>query len=180
MSRKSKQDWLEEGLVVLTLIGEAGLTIDRLTSRLGVTKGSFYHHFKNRQAFSDELLAYWEEKTTTEVITLCEVGQTPAEKSRLLKKLATGHQDDELETAIRAWSIRDPRVKKHRERVDEKRFEYIHRLTAEFVKDKRKARILARLRSAVHIAAPQMSPPVSRKEFEDLLAAIDKLEQTLS
>ena len=57
--RKSKQDWLEVGLKTLGEFGENGLTIERLTGTLGVTKGSFYHHFRNVEDFREQLIAFW-------------------------------------------------------------------------------------------------------------------------
>ncbi len=47
MTTTTKRKWLEEGL---SLLAESGaLTIEKLTSRLGVTKGSFYHYFQHFQ-----------------------------------------------------------------------------------------------------------------------------------
>ncbi|MEV0081899.1 TetR/AcrR family transcriptional regulator [Saccharopolyspora sp. NPDC050642] len=40
-----KQDWLDAGLEILADQGVPALTIDRLATKLGLTKGSFYHHF---------------------------------------------------------------------------------------------------------------------------------------
>lgn len=50
-SRRSKIDILAFGLDILSEYGEGELTIDFLCQKLGVTKGSFYHHFKSRDLF---------------------------------------------------------------------------------------------------------------------------------
>ena len=44
-SRLSVDDWIEAGFAILAEEGMKALKIDRLSHRLGVTKGSFYWHF---------------------------------------------------------------------------------------------------------------------------------------
>ena len=63
--RKRKQDWLGEGRFVLGQDGVTGLTIDGLAKKLGLTKGSFYHHFKNGQDYQQELVAFWAQQYVT-------------------------------------------------------------------------------------------------------------------
>ena len=48
--------------------GAAALTLQRLLARLGVSHGSFYHHFANRQALTDAMLAYWEQHMTVDIV----------------------------------------------------------------------------------------------------------------
>jgi AcrR family transcriptional regulator len=59
--RFDREAWLEAALEVLARQGQAKLRVETLARQLGVTKGSFYHHFKNREAFLKALLAYWAE-----------------------------------------------------------------------------------------------------------------------
>jgi AcrR family transcriptional regulator len=57
--RLSVDDWVQEGFRVLAEDGLTALTIGRLCSRLGVTKGSFYWHFSDLQAYRDALVDTW-------------------------------------------------------------------------------------------------------------------------
>jgi len=64
--------WIEAAIDVLAREGIAGLRVESLAKRCGVTKGSFYWHFKDRQALLEALLEHWKtgrildiEKTTT-------------------------------------------------------------------------------------------------------------------
>jgi len=64
--------WIEAATDVLAREGIAGLRVEALAKRCGVTKGSFYWHFKDRQALLDALLEHWKtgrildiEKTTS-------------------------------------------------------------------------------------------------------------------
>ena len=56
----SRSAYFDVALELLAEGGHDGLTIAALCARLGVTKGSFYHHFRDLCAFTDALLAYWE------------------------------------------------------------------------------------------------------------------------
>jgi AcrR family transcriptional regulator len=46
---------------VLARDGVGGLRVEVLAKRCGVTKGSFYWHFKDRQALLEALLDHWKE-----------------------------------------------------------------------------------------------------------------------
>lgn len=55
MVRKiAEEDWITEGLRLLAEPGKDRLRIQTLADRLQVTKGSFYHHFRDRQQFMAE------------------------------------------------------------------------------------------------------------------------------
>lgn len=55
VSRLSKEQWLERALGLLEKRGPTAMTLDTLTSSMGVTTGSFYHHFGSHRRFMDEL-----------------------------------------------------------------------------------------------------------------------------
>ncbi len=57
--RLSVDDWVQEGFRVLAEDGVKALTLGRLCSRLGVTKGSFYWHFNDMQAYRKALIDTW-------------------------------------------------------------------------------------------------------------------------
>jgi len=58
-SRLSVDDWVQEGLWVLAEDGVKALTLGRLCSRLGVTKGSFYWHFTDMKGYREALIGTW-------------------------------------------------------------------------------------------------------------------------
>ena len=82
MTRKSKQDWLEKGLKILAKESLNGLTIDKMALELGVTKGSFYHHFKNARDFEERLLGYWANQYLSTTATLPEDIKTALKQIR--------------------------------------------------------------------------------------------------
>lgn len=58
--RLSAEDWLDEALRVLAEQGVQAIAVERLAKTLGVTKGSFYWHFKNRKELLKAVLVFWE------------------------------------------------------------------------------------------------------------------------
>lgn len=64
----TSSDWVEGALQLISEAGLRALTIDALAARLGVTKGSFYWHFKGRPQLLAEALGRWERQATTEAI----------------------------------------------------------------------------------------------------------------
>ena len=57
--------------------GTDALTIDRLARGLGVTKGSFYHHFRNQADYRAALLKYWEQAGMADMVDLPETPMEP-------------------------------------------------------------------------------------------------------
>lgn len=124
---KSKEIWLEQGLKILEGKGPAALSIDNLAVRIKKTKGSFYHHFKNRSAYIKDLMAYYEQKTTAEIAR--EVAREEGQEKRI-KKLTelVFRLSSRLELVIRAWALYEPVVREYQDRVDKMRLANIESL----------------------------------------------------
>ena len=56
----SATDWEREALEMIAEKGIAALAIEPLARRMGITKGSFYWHFPNREALLEQSLERWE------------------------------------------------------------------------------------------------------------------------
>jgi AcrR family transcriptional regulator len=98
-------DW---ATAALRVIGEAGLTavaVQPLAAQLGVTKGSFYWHFANREALIVAALALWERVTTDETIALLETESDPAERLRqLFTRVSRSAEHYKVENGVRSAS----------------------------------------------------------------------------
>jgi AcrR family transcriptional regulator len=125
--RVAKQDWLAGGMEMLGRRGPGAIRIDAMCAQLGVTKGSFYWHFTDRQAFLGSLLAYWEYKATQAIIERVEAsGGAP--RSRILSLLQeglSGQFDFSAELAIRHWARNDRLAAAAVKRVDARRIEFL-------------------------------------------------------
>jgi len=178
MAKKNKEDWFKAGFILLSESGEAGLTIDALITRLGVTKGSFYHHFKNRMSYSEALLDFWEQKMTQEVINQSNIESTPKERIKRLTSLTIEGGNPQLEVAIRSWALRDPLVRGYQERVDQKRMAYCILLSEGPTKNKSDAQMLGELFFTVFVGAQQMIPAIRGKRLAKLYAQLQSMYQT--
>ncbi|MEO1393325.1 MAG: TetR/AcrR family transcriptional regulator [Cyanobacteria bacterium J06634_5] len=119
-----KQDWIKAGSQVLAACGVEAVRIEPLAKRLKVTKGSFYWHFKNRQALLEAILQAWVEQQTEGIIEKIDALEADAiAKLRHLFELAV-EDDGAVEVAIRAWATNDAGVARMLENVDRRRLNY--------------------------------------------------------
>lgn len=97
-----------------------------LVRDLGVTKGSFYWHFKDRDDFVASLTAYWADYSTTQVIE--KVGRAKGDAKAKLAVLVETVFNESLgkyDLVMRAWATRQTRVARVVRKVDEQRLEFI-------------------------------------------------------
>jgi AcrR family transcriptional regulator len=118
-------DWAEAALQFIAGAGLGALTVEALAARLGVTKGSFYWHFKGRS----ELLAYalgrWEQRVTTEAITGLSAVTDPHQRLHLMLDAASQPPRSRSLYAALAEAAEDPIVKRVLKRVASARIEYL-------------------------------------------------------
>ncbi len=125
--------------------GVSAVRVDPLAKRLGITRGSFYWHFKNRAALLRALLDRWVEGETEGVIETNEQGGGTA-SDRLRRLLRTcASEDGRLEMSVREWAAGDADARETVRRVDETRIAYMAELSREAGTPKRDAKARARI-----------------------------------
>jgi AcrR family transcriptional regulator len=174
MAPKRKRDWFEEGLRILAEQGAKDLTIELLTARLGVTKGSFYHHFENYQDFKQKLLDFYEHEGTLEVIKLTEQANTPLEKFEQLMTVTVSYPP-ELEIAFRAWALQDDLVRTFQERIDSQRLGYLQEIAYALTNDETQALLMAQLIYTIYIGSQHIVPPIQGEGLEQLYQEFNRL-----
>ncbi|MGL4177253.1 MAG: TetR/AcrR family transcriptional regulator [Dermatophilaceae bacterium] len=133
MSRYSRETWVDAAFSALAEGGADQVKVERLATRLGVTKGSFYHHFPDRRALHLAMLDTWEERGTTRIIDDVDAtSSNPRERlSRLAHRTFAPHpEDDAIESALRAWAQVDTSIAAALARVDARRLDYTAALLA--------------------------------------------------
>lgn len=142
----SRMEWLENALDAISHEGGAKLRIDSLVRTLGVTKGSFYWHFKDRDDFVFRLIDYWHEHYTLTVSDyLDDIDGSADVKLRKLMEMIFVEQLARHDLAIRSWAIAEPKLRKRVKRTDDYRLKYLRNLFSEIGFDKKGADLRARV-----------------------------------
>jgi AcrR family transcriptional regulator len=113
----AKHDYFDAGMDLLGSGGVGAVTVARLCEAPGVTKGSFYHHFRGAEDFRVQLLAHWAGEREQMVVVAAGMVSDPVERLHLLRDFGVALHH-EAEAAIRAWSRTDPAAWRVREQVD--------------------------------------------------------------
>lgn len=113
-ARKTPKTWIDAGLTALKQSGPDGLRAETLARKMNTTKGSFYWHFKDVQAFHDAVLAAWADQAIARFDAAANHGDTTVARLRGLAR----HRPSPLDRAARAWAIQDSRARKVVARVD--------------------------------------------------------------
>lgn len=128
--RLDTQTWVNAALRVLADRGIANVRIESLARDLGVTKGSFYWHFKNRDALLRDMLGYWRRRTTLYVMDRIEQrASSPKERIEKLLELPFASERapewSDVELAIRLWGRKDAMARETLSEVDELRLHHM-------------------------------------------------------
>lgn len=130
--RLDRKDWISAAIDKLAREGIESVRVEPLARSLGVTKGSFYWHFKDRRALLDAVLDHWERVGTLDVIDFIEASGGSVE-NRLLKLCdkAGAELGIEIEVALRNWAQHDVLAAEAVARVDGKRMGLLRQIFSE-------------------------------------------------
>jgi AcrR family transcriptional regulator len=123
--RLSKEDWLKAARLALLHNGPDGVRVEPLARDLGVTKGSFYWHFTDRNDLLEKLLKEWEEETDIFLENLGELDPHRALEKILdvvkQRTLASEKGEAASDVAIFTWAQLDPEVARRVNKSEEER-----------------------------------------------------------
>jgi len=129
--RKGPEDWIAAAFKALADGGADAVRVEPLARALGVTKGSFYWHFTDRNALLDAALDTWERAGTEGIIERVDASVAdPRARLLLLWELTSGEPGLGAELAIRDWARRDSSVADRVRRIDARRLDYVRDLLA--------------------------------------------------
>lgn len=155
--RMRRSDWLDLGLRQLAARGPDRMGIDALCVAAGKTRGSFYHHFDDHDAFIDAMLGRWADRQTFSVIA--EVEAAPPERRPGMLVLASLRLDPRLDGALRAFGRTHKGAAARIAEVDAARLGYLERLHRDLNGLKKgAASALARLEYAAFIGGLMIWP----------------------
>jgi AcrR family transcriptional regulator len=129
-------DWVEAAFDALALGGIDAVRVDPLAKRLGVTRGSFYWHFKDRAALHTAMLREWRSRASYMIFNRLERSPKSAGE-RLERLLALPYSSPRsargasIELAVRLWARRDKAAAKAVRHIDRVRLDYFTKLLTE-------------------------------------------------
>jgi AcrR family transcriptional regulator len=142
--RLSVDDWIQAGFALLTDGGPNALRVDRLCERLGVTKGSFYWHFSDLQAFRTALLEAWGSLQDRDRQRFKNMpGAEPRQRLQAMMQALMSPQLYALERAMRVWSLSDETVAEGVRRSDMQVLGAVHQVFIEAGFDEQDALVRA-------------------------------------
>ncbi len=130
--RLSARDWEEEALQVIGEEGVGAIAVERLARRLGVTKGSFYWHFANRDALLEAAIERWEQNDLRTFERSVELFKDPHDKMRSLFRRTRKDVFSHVIFCALFRAADHPVVGPVMQRVSERRIKYLQSGFSEF------------------------------------------------
>jgi AcrR family transcriptional regulator len=170
-STLSAGDWEQQALVLIAEKGIRAVAIESLAKRMGVTKGSFYWHFANRDALLEQSLLRWEKHDESNLqVSLGEITD-PRERLRsFFRQSGRENLTHDVYSSL-CMAADHPKVEPLLERVAERRMKHIQTAFEEIGLSPSEAVHRARLTYSTYLGFLQLqrqhqTPNLSSGEFE--------------
>jgi len=120
----SREAWVKAAINLIAQEGVPAVAVEPLALALGVTKGSFYWHFQNRDELIHAALEVWEQDQSADVVTRYGGIEDPRRRLRVLLFAAFEDVENGRFFAALAVSSEDPRVQPYLRRASERRLAF--------------------------------------------------------
>ena len=168
--RLTRQDWIDAAIELLAEAGIGAVSVEGLATRLGITRGSFYHHFGAREDLLQAMLDFWAQRWTYEIRDQMGVLQLdPATTLLVLMRMIRQNRAAAYDAPFRAWALHDPLAHRVVEQVDQTRLAAIRQQFEALGFNGLDAENRARLFLHYEMAAPAMFAGPTPERDEELL-----------
>jgi AcrR family transcriptional regulator len=170
-STLSAGDWEQQALELIAEQGIRAVSVELLAKRMGVTKGSFYWHFSNRDSLLEQSLLRWEKHDEANLQASLGAIADPRERLQSFFRRA-GREKLTHEVYSSLCTAADhPQVEPLLERVALRRMKHIAAAFAEIGFEQSEASHRARLTYSAYLGFLQLqrqhqAPNLSSEEFE--------------
>jgi AcrR family transcriptional regulator len=183
MPRLSKSDWISAALDAIARGGLTAVAVEPLAASLGVTKGSFYAHFSNRDELVQSALAAWEESHGSGGLSELDAISDPRARLAEVLKIATRFSQSGSPSVHMSLmgELHDPRVRAAVSRVTAARLERLAAMYMELGFTKARAAHHARLFYAAYLGLLQMAreAPEGRMTESEMRRFVAEARRTL-
>lgn len=170
-----KDRWLDEGIRVLAEQGVSAVRVDRIATRLGVTKGSFHHHFRGVADYHRSLLARYRTEALNGIDQAIGAVSRLSPERALTQLPTTFAFDRRLESAVRAWALENPEAGAVQEQVDAARLDALVGLWRQLLPDAASARSAALVPHLLMIGATVARPQPTDAELKGVFSLLARL-----
>lgn len=161
--------WAAAALDAISHRGVEGVAVEPLARELGVTKGSFYWHFANREALLQRALHLWEQQETDDVLQRAAQETSPRRRiERLIREINASRRASRIYQALSSAS-RDPVIAACVRRVSERRMRFMVESYQGLGLSEHDARLWARMAYSVYLGTLQI-----RRDLPDEWPAADE------
>ena len=133
--RLDRDDWMRAARRALLTGGPEGVRVEPLAALLGVTKGSFYWHFVDRQALLDALLVEWEEERSIALVEIPLVNGAAGVRAVMdflrPRVIASERGDVPSDAAIFSWAATDPDIARRVNAAEAERVEFLKKVVGD-------------------------------------------------
>jgi AcrR family transcriptional regulator len=176
------QTWVDAATEVLVNRGIDHVRVDVLATELGVTRGSFYWHFRDREDLLRRVLQAWSERTTAALTARLMGARSDAlEQMRDVMSLPfrgrAAAKAARIELAIRAWARRDEMARAAVDAADAARLAYHRRIFGALGFAPAEARGRAFLLYSYEVAESLLHRQGSEAEREERRQWVERLMQ---
>ena len=182
-ARLGRDDWIRAALDAIAAGGLAAVAVEPLARSLGVTKGSFYAHFSNRDELIEAALEAWEHSHAEEQVEQFRAIDDPAERLAAVLRVATEFSQSGAPSVHGRLmgELEDPRVRSAVSRVNAARLDRLSETYRELGLTERTARDRARIAYATYLGLLQMAreAPANRMKKLELERFLGELRRLL-
>lgn len=155
-TRVGRDDWTRAALELLAAEGVGAVKVEALARGLGITKGSFYWHFRDRAELIEAALELWYRLGTAEIIERLDRIDDPAQRLRALFSESFGDLVNGPIDALLLGHVDDPLVGPTVERCTTERLGFLTRAYLALGVPPQRAAARARLVYAAYIGSSHL------------------------
>jgi AcrR family transcriptional regulator len=175
--RLTKDDWLTHGLRTLAKDGANALKVGPMATKLKVSRGSFYWHFRDIADFRAQLLRSWQERSTEQVIRDLDARKAEPDRLKQFMKRAFAARRD-LDRAVRSWAAQDEEAARVVASVDARRVAYIAKMLVGAGVESRQALGRAAFLYWAYLGQPIVMDPrhssIAESAIDDIVELFDR------
>jgi AcrR family transcriptional regulator len=170
-ARLGRLDWLEAGQAILCERGPAGLKLAALTRRLGVSTGSFYHHFPDFDAYLSAVAEHYSADQVRATLDAASEGDAdPMTRLRRIRSISLKTRLFRLDSAMRVWAATDARAAATMRSAERIVLAFLARAFCDLGYARDEAALRARILLSANVARiDAVAPPGEERFFREAL-----------